>query len=213
MLEIARAVDHKIGYVEVCMEDSPYENPIRDWDHIPEVMLAPKYRGLATLDDDPRDYSIREISKRYARDGGLALPVFAYHHSGVSFSISGGYPYNDPWDAGIAGIAYVSPEKARAEWGETLTPQELREKCRDSIESMVSLMNAVAANECYYVTWYDTECNVVDSCGGFWKTDNYTYEEMFRDMAEYAPEEYQHLFKRLEMGVLDPIKVAKKLIA
>lgn len=213
MFEIARAVDPRIGYVEVCMEECAYENPIRDWDHIADVMLIHRYRGLATLDDDPRDYSIREISERYALDGGLALPIFAYDHSGVSFSTSNDYPYNDPWDAGIAGIAYVSPEKARAEWGENLTPQELREKCRDSIKSLVSLMNAVAAGECYHVTWYDTECNAVDSCGGFWKTDDYTYEEMFRDMAEYAPEEYQPLFKRLEMGRIDPIKVAKRLIA
>ena len=213
MFEIARAVDHRIGYVEVCVEECAYENPIRDWDHIAEVMLAPKYRGLATLDDDPRDYSIREISERYARDGGLALPVFVYNHSGVSFSTSNDYPYNDPWDAGFVGIAYVSPDKARAEWGETLTPQELRKKCRDSIKNLVSLMNAVAAGECYHVTWYDTECNAVSNCGGFWKTDDYPYDEMFQDMAAYAPEEYQHLFKRLEMGVLDPIKVAKKLIA
>lgn len=212
MIEIARAVDPKIGYVEVCAEDYSYENPMKDWDHVPDIMLIHRYRGLATLDDDPRDYSLREISKRYARDGGLALPVYAYDHSGVSFSVSDGYPYNDPWDAGIAGIAYVSPEKARATWGETLTPRELREKCRDSIKSLVALMNAVAANECYFVTWYDTECNPVDSCGGFWKTDNYSYEEMFHDMADMAPAEYQPLFERLEAWKIDPIKVSRKLI-
>lgn len=40
-----------------------------------------------------------------------------YDHSGLTISTSSCYPYNDHWDAGCVGWAYVSKERALEEWG------------------------------------------------------------------------------------------------
>ena len=38
----------------------------------------------------------------------LIKPLYLYDHSGISMSTSDGYPYNDRWDAGVVGFAYIS---------------------------------------------------------------------------------------------------------
>ena len=38
----------------------------------------------------------------------LIKPLYLYDHSGISMSTSSGYPYNDRWDAGVVGYAYIS---------------------------------------------------------------------------------------------------------
>lgn len=38
----------------------------------------------------------------------LIKPLYLYDHSGITMSTSDGYPYNDRWDAGVVGFAYIS---------------------------------------------------------------------------------------------------------
>lgn len=38
----------------------------------------------------------------------LIKPLYLYDHSGITMSTSNEYPYNDRWDAGIVGYAYIS---------------------------------------------------------------------------------------------------------
>lgn len=38
----------------------------------------------------------------------LIKPLYLYDHSGITMSTSDGYPYNDRWDAGVVGYAYIS---------------------------------------------------------------------------------------------------------
>ena len=38
----------------------------------------------------------------------LIKPLYLYDHSGITMSTSDGYPYNDRWDAGCVGYAYIS---------------------------------------------------------------------------------------------------------
>ena len=42
----------------------------------------------------------------------VILPINLYDHSGITISTSNDYPYNDRWDAGCVGFAYIIKEKA-----------------------------------------------------------------------------------------------------
>lgn len=39
------------------------------------------------------------------------LPIYCYEHGGISISTSHGYPYNDKYDSGLAGVIYITKEE------------------------------------------------------------------------------------------------------
>src|SRR5215469_11084127 len=40
----------------------------------------------------------------------LVLPVYGYEHSGIALTAGPRrYPFDCPWDSGVAGVAYVTP--------------------------------------------------------------------------------------------------------
>ena len=63
-----------------------------------------------------------------------------YDHSGISLSTSNGYPYNDRWDAGQVGFAYMTKKMIMDNFqvaGKNLTPK-LKDRARELIDAEVS---------------------------------------------------------------------------
>jgi hypothetical protein len=54
--------------------------------------------------------SLEEYLETVSSEGGYFYPLYVYVHSGVSISMSYGYPYNDLWDSGQVGFVVLEKE-------------------------------------------------------------------------------------------------------
>ena len=73
-------------------------------------------KEIGIFTDDMWDMEQEELEKKVLEpDFVVMVPLNLYDHSGLSISTSNRYPYNDPWDAGCVGYAYITKEKAMKE--------------------------------------------------------------------------------------------------
>lgn len=113
------------------MADSP-----REWDNVAKMICWHRHYNLGDkhnyddsfeflLDvakevgiytDAMEDMTDEEIMTELRKDDSVCIvPLNLYDHSGITISTSNGYPYNDSWDAGCVGYAYITKEKAMKE--------------------------------------------------------------------------------------------------
>ena len=116
-------------------QDDTAESP-RAWDNVATMIcwhrhydLGDKHKyddsfefliGLAKeigiFTDDMWDMEQEELEKQVLEtDLVVIVPLNLYDHSGITMSTSNGYPYNDRWDAGCVGYAYITKKKAMEE--------------------------------------------------------------------------------------------------
>ena len=116
-------------------QDDTAESP-RYWDNVAKMIcwhrdyrLGDKHNyddsyefliGLAKeigiFNDDMWDMEQEELEQKILEtDLVVIVPLNLYDHSGISISTSNGYPYNDRWDAGCVGYAYITKAKAMEE--------------------------------------------------------------------------------------------------
>ena len=113
-------------------QDDMAESP-REWDNVSKMIcwhrhydLGDKHnyddsfdfligiaKEIGIFTDDMWDMEQEELEKKVLEtDLVLIVPLNLYDHSGISISTSNGYPYNDYWDAGCVGYAYITKKKA-----------------------------------------------------------------------------------------------------
>ena len=73
-------------------------------------------KEIGIFTDDMWDMEQEELEKKVLEtDLVVIVPLNLYDHSGITMSTSNGYPYNDYWDAGCVGFAYITKKKAMEE--------------------------------------------------------------------------------------------------
>jgi hypothetical protein len=104
----------------------------------------------------------REFEKTH-----LIVKLYLFRHSGDLISMRRGYPFNDPWDAGCMGIAYLEKKKALEEYGwQKLTASRIK-KLQDYLQGEITAMNAFNAGEVYGIMVTDMDSEKIDSCWGY----------------------------------------------
>ena len=105
-----------------------------------------------------------------AKKGYVALAVYKYEHSGVSYSatVVGNNPYSDPWDSGFAGFIYASREDIRKEYGVKRLSKTVLENFYDLCKAEVEEYSYWANGECYCYTLLDEDGGVIDSISGYY---------------------------------------------
>lgn len=103
--------------------------------------------------------------------GHVALPVAAYIHGGVAYSVGSPSQFPDSmWDAGYAGVIFVEAEKVCGnEWCSNIheiTP-ETRKLINRYLADEVDYYNEWAQGHTYYYREFDRNGDEIDSCGGF----------------------------------------------
>lgn len=128
------------------------------------------FREFGTLDD----YIDHVLATYY-----IMLPLYLYDHSGITISTG---PFSCPWDSGQVGFAYVTRERAKAEWGERTD-----DEYRDLIKAEVAEYDQYLTGDVYGfeiergvpvtvtrpdgTTRTDVEWEHEDSCWGFFGDD------------------------------------------
>ena len=112
-------------------QDDVAENP-RYWDNMSKMIcwhrhynLGDKHnyddsfefligvaREVGIYTDKMEEMTNEEIMTELRKDDSVCIvPLNLYDHSGITISTSNGYPYNDRWDAGCVGYAYITKAK------------------------------------------------------------------------------------------------------
>ena len=136
-------------------------NP-REWDNVGQLALYPNRYLNSELD----------INDLPSKDEVIMMfPLRFYSHSGISFSISSGYPYNDAWDSGKAGYVIVTREQVKKLYGNRNNTPDFRAELTKAVRAEIDNLNAYMNGDCWAYVIYDNEDgsgNVLDSCGGYY---------------------------------------------
>ena len=135
---------------------------------------------------DKHDFRESSDFWQWIKDNGgknkfFLMPIYAYIHSGTVLSTSNGaYPFNDRWDSGQLGWAYVSKKAIREEWKVKQISPKLKSTVFKNLEGEIESYNQYLAGDIYGFQLVeivhcehcdrDKEENL-DSCWGFYGSD------------------------------------------
>ncbi len=113
---------------------------------------------------------------RLNKKGYVALPVYAYIHSGVTVATT---PFGCRWDSGLSGLTYVKRTDYIKDFG---TNKNVKNSViKDHLNGNLETFDQWLRGEVYYFSIEDAETEeILDSCGGFYGDD---YAE---SMVEYV---------------------------
>lgn len=146
--------------VELRYDEDPI-NPRGDYDNL--SVIATWHRRYSIGDVQPKEDRTTYYRKVIPKSA-FVYDIFMYDHSGIALSLCGNtYPFNDRWDAGWLGWAWVSRKKAKECFGAKYTEKQVRAVVEGELHSLEQYVNGVA----YGYKVLATEGEEVHSCWGF----------------------------------------------
>lgn len=122
------------------------ENP-RQWGNYSRLLCIENRHF--SLDENLSQEDLMNEHKAALNRGDFVFPIYAYVHSGVSFSIS---PFSCPWDSGQCGIAIIPKENAKTKIeAEKIIKHEIN-ILNDYIEGRVYAVFIQHSNNFYIIT-------------------------------------------------------------
>lgn len=107
------------------------------------------------------------LLKRLNKKGYVALPVYAYIHSGVTIATT---PFGCRWDSGLSGFTYTKRTDYIKDFGGKKNVKN--SVIEDHLISNLKAFDQWLRGEVYYFSIEDTETGeTLDSCGGFYGDD------------------------------------------
>lgn len=186
----------------IIQQDSYNENPL-DWDNSIKVAysstryilgneevpdLADHIMNLLGYGEEYRARIYNEygdtrelfdvLLERLNKKGFVALPVYAYIHSGVTVSTT---PFSCRWDSGLTGFIYTKrADYIKDFWAKKNVKNSVIEK---HLKGDLETFDTWLRGEVYYFSIEDSETGEsLDSCGGFYGSN---YAEDMADHINY----------------------------
>lgn len=177
--------------IEIVDEMHPY-NPREEYDHAWTLAFTNNryFSGDKTASHEEEKAMVR-------RKGWLCVPVYAYVHSSVAFSING---FGDPWDSGCCGYAYAK----LSEWGKRNT-EERRTRALDCLKGELEEYQAYCNGEVYTLHVVDlTDEEGDEYIGGFYGWQ-YAVEEAYDELAGLNKEKAddESIYAMAQQGVYE----------
>ena len=194
---VARRTNLETGcWVEIARDLYQDEHPLRDWDWNGTITLIAPFKGYGNDDEhDLNDEKFLKYLRAVRIFGGVVIPVYYLEHSGLSFKAG---RFNDPWDSGWAGCAWMRPKQIREIY------KGDKQAAKAHLESMIRVMDARAQNECYGVRAYGSDGEELYACYGFWNTYP-TWQKLMEVMAEHVSDDFADMIRDCYCGEIDPL--------
>jgi hypothetical protein len=159
-------------YIFQIAQDDDCPNPRRDRDH---VWTWTTSSGASEYTDDravPLD--VFEDMEKEERREYIMRPLYLYRHSGDIISTGNThYPFNDRFDSGCMGAAYVLREDVKRDFGwKVLTKKRIKE-LEKILEGEVEEMNLRLSGDVYGFALTCLESSEHESCWGFYCADRW----------------------------------------
>jgi hypothetical protein len=172
------------GYTIEIEQDQDAESP-REWSNAAVLVLSHRRYDLPHEADINNDavHSIEEFITHVVdkHDARFFFPVWGYDHSQLVFKAGERtYPFNDPWDSGFAGLAFITNATIAEHFPTGFEPSDqyptLDAWAKAVVDGEIETYNQWATGDVWVFTIYNAQGAVVDSCGGLFGFD-YALEE------------------------------------
>lgn len=145
----------------------------REWDNLGTI-AALEHRNYGLLGDEAA--TPEAIQAILDNPDYIALPIYAYIHSGIWLSTEtwqGRLPQGHAeFDSRLCGAIYVSKEKVKAEFMLKTFTKKYADRVRDILEGEVATFGLYLNGEVYGWAVIDPETDdVLDSCYGYYGDD------------------------------------------
>lgn len=164
------------GHVISIWYDECPESP-REWDNVAVLCLDHRRYTLPWECDEVSkgDFdSGEELVKLLKSECSAAviMPVWGYDHGNLAISTgSRTYPFNDVWDSGMLGFAYVTRETILKELGLKRVSKRGLEWAERMIMGEIETYGAYLNGQIYGFSILNDDGDVVDSCAGFYDVE------------------------------------------
>lgn len=175
--------------IEIVDDMYPY-NPREEYDHA--WTLALTQWGDKRPDSGEEKAMVR-------RKGWMCVPVYAYVHGGVAFSIGS---FGDPWDSGCCGYAYAK----LSEWGKHNT-EERRTRALNCLKGELEEYQAYCNGDVYLLHIVDlTDEEDDDYIGGYygWR---YAVEAAHDELASWNKKKAddESVYAMMQRGIYEEV--------
>lgn len=163
-------IEGENGLRAIIAYDEGTESPRTAWDNV-GTMLCWHTRydlGDITARSEEEAKKLGRRALRAVQNGGLAVELFLYDHSGITMRAGRGFGDIDSagWDWGQVGVIYITKTKIAKEFGGDL------DKARAALYAEVAEYDQYLTGDVYNITIEDAEGNMVDGYGGVYGYDN-----------------------------------------
>ncbi len=181
----AHKEDYKGLHISIMADDDAI-NPYEDWDVFGKFYHWHK-RGFFGENYAYKQDELKDLIDSVVNDGGVAVPVFLYEHSGQTIRTG---PFSCPWDSGQVGFWIATKEDIAKEFSGD------KEKAIACIEAQVKTMDDYLTGNVYGFIVTTPEGDDVESCWGFYgdyDQENGVLAEA-KSIADYYAEKYPDKF-------------------
>lgn len=156
--------------------DMDASHPRTDWDCACSMLFSHRrydlgdtglWKKLGIRHDDFNSWQEIEDWLKVNVDPLVMMRVQMYDHSGITISASTGYPYNDRWDSGTIGIAYMTRQQVMKEYNVKKASKKILKEAKDLILAEIETYDDyLTGNVHQYQVTCEQSCKEA-SCSGF----------------------------------------------
>lgn len=142
--------------------------------------------------DVSQEYNLDSVMDAMREEGYYVVPVYALHHGVSHYST---HDFHDPWDSGVAGIAFCKKQEGLPDNDNYL---------RRIIDREVKTYDAWASGEIYGIARLSQDETVLEASAGYMMLDNNTTEtlkDMLSDVGIDIQDEYQTATRKLSVSL------------
>ena len=174
--------------------DEGDESPRKMYDNAATiVILRGKYESPDEITDEleeiadehdislSKDCDLNALISALQEAGYYAVPVYILDHGNVHYST---HDFGDKWDSGMAGVAYA--KKSGAD----------EKKLQKMIDDELAEYETWANGNVYGISVRNEDGEVVDGEGGFYLSDNTTWEDLIKEMLDAVEVKIQDKYER-----------------
>ena len=157
------------------------------------VILRGKYESPDEITDEleeiadehdislSKDCDLNALISALQEAGYYAVPVYILDHGSVHYST---HDFGNKWDSGMAGVAYA--KKSGAD----------EKKLQKMIDAELAEYETWANGNVYGISVHGEDGEVVDGEGGFYLSDNTTWEDLIKEMLDAVEVKIQDKYER-----------------
>lgn len=152
--------------------DDNAESP-REWDNLGVMVTTHRRYDMPNecgFDFDRFD-GWDEIEKhlRKEHDAFIVLPIQMYEHGGTSIYVGNTH---DTWDGGQLGFIFATKEAMRNWWCVKRVTKAIQEQTIKALTQEVEAYDKYVSGSIYYYSLTDARGELIDSCGGWYDTED-----------------------------------------
>ena len=155
-----------------------YPESPREWDNLGTMYFFHRRYVLG----DKHNLSMEEVHRLANDPQNESLPVYMYDHSGYTIATT---PFSCPWDSGQLGHIVVTDVEMRKEFGVKRLTKELRAKALKQLQQEVETYDEYLRGEVYGYVAEDEGGNHLDSCWGYYGSDDEYMMSEARNAVDY----------------------------